>query len=358
MKLQTESLLAALEVLKRVPLRSGIECSEYVKMSAKGGHLRLFLSSDIVGEVSVTMTDAEEFDFFIERSLFLPFIENAEGKEITFKVEPDSLTLIDKRRRAKYKALGKVIGGYVNIQKKLKDEKQIAIDPTLLKRLQLAAEFATFDSMSPQLNCVFFSKTGLMSSNTYSIFSSEDTLPFQGPFPLELVPLLGKNTTVYVHKTGARLEFPGGWVFCAIRDRCRTAFPEAKIATAVAEGKKVPIAFQTTAKIFSGAIEKLNTYVRAVANIDVSLKLEGKAGESEITLVCAERQATFRERMKIVAPLASDLSEEMMMHEVRNFLKEFTIDDVQVTVRCAPKSWHYITMAKHKLQVITSRKDK
>lgn len=356
MKIATDVLKSAIGILSKVPMRSGIECSEFVKMHVHDGHLSLFLSSDMVGEVEISLADKEDWTFFVERTLFLPFINQAKSKELGFVVDKATLTVSDGKRRAKFKALEKQIPGYIEVQRTIAGETKIKFSDEVLQRVKLAAKYATFDSMSPQLNCVYFAKSGIMASNSYSVFATKETLPFSGPFPLELVELLDAKCQVYMHKSGARLEFPGGWIFCAVRDRCRKAFPIEKIDDMVAGESKLPVVFETTINNFKGAVDRLFSYVQAVANIDVSMRFEGKTGETTIALICSERQATFRDHLKLKEPLKADVSEELLMREVRLFLKDADDSDDTVVFRTAPKAWYYFSVPKQKFKISTSRK--
>lgn len=356
MKIATDVLKSAIGILSKVPMRSGIECSEFVKMQVKDGHLSLFLSSDMVGEVEISMIEKEDWTFFVERTLFLPFINQAKAKELGFVVDKATLTVSDGKRRAKFKALEKQIPGYIEVQRTIAGETKVQLTDEVLQRVKLAAKYATFDSMSPQLNCVYFAKSGIMSSNGYSIFATKETLPFTGPFPLELVDLLDSKCQVYMHKSGARLEFQGGWIFCAVRDRCRKAFPIEKIDDTMAGESKIPIVFETTISHFKTAIDRLFSYVQAVANIDVAMRFEGKAGETSLTLVCSERQATFKDYLKLKEPLKEDVSEELLMREVRLFLKDADESDDRVIFRTAPKAWYFFSVPNQKLKISTSRK--
>lgn len=357
MKINAAALQTALDILTKVPLRSGIECSEYIRLVAKDGKLALFLSSDMAGEVEVKHDSKESWEFLVERNMLLPFVKQAK-KELDITVTEKELVIQDGRRRARFKALGKKVVGYIVVQRKIPGEVEITLTSKQLARMQLALKYATFNSMFPQLNCVYLTKAHTLSSNSYTCFvAKHKKAPFTGPFPLELIPLLKeKGTKVFVHASGARLEFPGGWIFCSIRDRCKT-FPEKSVMAQVTAGVDLPVVFRVHIDRLRESVERLANYISSAASIDLKLSFSGTKGEDTLYLACGDRQATFKDRIKLPRSLEGDVKDTVLFNELHLLLKDSSIADCEIELATAPKNWFYFRIPEQDLQVITSRID-
>lgn len=323
MKIESKDLLRAVEILDRVPMRTGIQSSEYVKLTGtKDGQLSLALASDLVGVVSIPVQDPQEFTFFVERKLFVPFVNAAKGhdKPFTLAVAKDALSLRERKRSVRYQAVD-AMKGYSDASSQ--KEKQIKIAKEHLAELKLAAKYASADSLAPELSCVWLDEknSAVCATNKFSVFLSQAKVEASGPIPATFPELLADSAKVKVSPEGARIVYPEGYLFQSFNEKALKAFPHKTILSTIQAAGKWKLRLSLPAKKMVEALQRLASYVNGASSDETIIQVQAKDGDPVLRFSTKATQGQFSEELKLAKAPTGTWEADWLLPSIRPFLE-------------------------------------
>jgi len=321
-KIDTQALLTAVAILENVPSRTGIQSSEYVKLECAGDTLRLLLASDLVGAVSVPVTEPTPFSFFVERRLLFPFVNAAKGhdKPFTATYAGGCLTLKERKRSVKYQGVD-AMKGYTDVSPS--KEKTIKLEKAHLAELRLAARYASFDSLAPELSCVWMDEAGgaICATNKFSVFSSRVKVAGSGPIPFIFPDLLNEESKVKVSSEGARIVYPSGYLFQSFNEKALKNFPHKQITATIAAAEKWKLRLQLPAKKMVEALQRLALYVNGASSDETIIRVTAKAGDATLRFSTAAAQGHFSETITLSKAPTEAWEADWLHPSIRPFLE-------------------------------------
>lgn len=322
MRINPELLRQAVGMLDHVPQRTGIQSSEFVRLSCKKGKLEMSLASDLIGVASITPEEPEEFSFFIERKLLFPFISASKDgkKEFSLSVADSTLTLRQGRRSAKWSAI-EPVKGYSSAGT-LK-EKELTIQEGLIEELRLAAKYSSQDQLSPELSCVWLDRKGkrILSTNKFSVFQAQAEPDGEGPIPGAFPDLLEEASTIMVSETGARIVHPYGYLFQAFNQKALSEFPLKAISSTMKAADSWKVRLNLKVGPILEILLRLANYISGASSEETIIRVEGKKGDPLLRLKTGTSQGAFSESLKLIQPPTEDYAVDWLLLSVRPFLE-------------------------------------
>src|SRR5580765_6240616 len=183
--IKKDEMLQAISVLDLVPQRAGIPSSDYVRVLSDSRSLEMALSSSVSGVVSLKMdgAKADKNMMFVDRRLFIPFIQMGRGwkGDFKFSVSEQKWEVRQGSRQAEFALKKDTVLGYP-VFKSLKDLKEIKLSENLRKLLLASNQCATADPSLQHLNCVYIGGKTVMATNLAVMFvgarDKEDSMRF------------------------------------------------------------------------------------------------------------------------------------------------------------------------------------
>lgn len=340
-QIKREDLIPSLETLSLVPEKLGIPSSEYFWVRGKGSTITLSVASYIAGEVTITGEGKWPIkgDFYIDRRVFLPFInvakESKDKHRFEFVYKHKQLIISHGSRKAHFLSQDKV-KGYGNLKRILKDEgNALPISDDLKSILSCGTNCAVSDAVVPHLNCVYL-KSGKR-KEVLSYASSEKLFYFgKGkiddgkistsiPFPLFLIPLLSEKglRKISWKDKFIVLKFKHGYIWQTVSQEAIKDFPIGKIQKSIKKSRSVPTTFIASSRRFSRIMLRLGYYLQSVRRKDWVIKVKGNRGESFILVTTDIPGTHFVERISTSDVVKKTFELEWPLHVLEpmfNFL--------------------------------------
>jgi hypothetical protein len=310
-EIEHKSFLDALKLLDEVPGRTGYLSSYAIRMQFEGTRLRMFLSSEVSGEVLVACKAAQKQELFIDRRLLLPFL-TAKVSDAPFILSYDGteLTVRQGRRKAKFSPLAPV-QGYTDCPS-LGKATVVDIAETT-EQIKAAASCAVNDPMFPHYSAVHIVKDTashvVMSTNQVvgfgAFFRKKGYATFA--FPMSLIGLLGRDDIekCYILSDAIVLKFGQGtiWQSYSVKN---AKFPSDNLMAFF--NSKSSVVFTLATKDLSKILDRLSLYLSGVDKGDWEVTFFGKAGEQKVAVKAEVQQAVFAEALPLITAAADDFS--------------------------------------------------
>jgi hypothetical protein len=210
MKIETKAFAEAIKLVDNVPANPAIITSQFVKLEAKGGKLRVRLSGLLSAQVAVPCEG--ELDCFVDRRALAPFLERAGDSVLATKNEEG--LLLKSGRASVTVAISKAPEAATTWApgkgQKLKLEG---------KHAALLLDYAKPDAGNSHLEFVVYQKGyGAFATDSISMAAVLDkTVELGIKIPRQLAEFLPKlpkdGQHLWVEKTGMAICWNGGWVF-------------------------------------------------------------------------------------------------------------------------------------------------
>lgn len=325
MKILAKALVEAASILDHVPQRTGIQSSEFIRFVCKKGVLEMALASDLIGVAKVPVEEAEDFTFFVERKLFMPFVMAAKGKDkplsLALADEGKTLTLKDGRRTGKWAALD-VMKGYSSADGQ--KETKLEIKEALIGDLRLAAKYASLDQLAPELSCVWLDATAgrIYSTNKFSVFMGQvKSIKEGGPIPAAFPDLLDAGAEIRVGLGGARISYPSAYLYQAFNSKSLEAFPKDAIVKTMKAAKAWKARVTLPTKKLLEILSRLAGYVSGASSDETIIRVEAKAGDPFLRLKTGSSAGAFTEALKIMTGPEEDWSADWLLVSIKPFLE-------------------------------------
>jgi hypothetical protein len=367
---EPKKLLSVLQILDLVPSRPGIGSSSFVQLSEKNGQATMSLSSDVSGEVQVkgTGTLGLKKKFYLDRNVFFPFIFTAKSyksdKPFVFSLSADNEMLIQQGRRKARFDCGIPGAGYGEFSG-LKKAVSLPIDENIAELITIATACSTTDASVPELNCVYTmqgdKRLRFYATNQLTAFcarkKTKHTFPKSLAFPLYLVPYLKHDrlSEIWMKEKEVVLRFDCGYIWQGLSIKATKAFPVKTIQDLLTEGNHWGEIFRLPMSKLGAVTARFSDYLTSVKRQDWSLVLKGAAGDQELLLEVSIPQGTFREKVKIEAPLEVAVFIEWPLDTLLPILTHLAkIKDSVLSVRWGKKTPYLLTAGN--IQVVVVRK--
>lgn len=327
MIVSTTDFQAATKLLDRVPLRGGIQSSEYVRLDiSKKGIFSLSLASDLIGHAEVPIQDPMPGRFFIERKLLFPWIRAACGKQIILTLKDQFLLLKEGRRQVTYANIPE-IKGYA--QAPPTQERDLHIDQSLFEDLRLAAKYAASDHLAPELNCIWLDqKTGtITATNQFSLYQAEVKTESTGPIPPAFPDLLDVAAKVTASDEGCRISYGRSYLFQLFSEKAISDFPLKRIHATMAEAKKWQTRLQVPGRALIDVLDRLGGYVAGSSSDETMISATAEEGKPVLTLATSALQGSFRESLKLPKPAQTSWTAEWLLPSLKPFLERLDPND-------------------------------
>lgn len=321
-----EQMIRAVEILSLIPQRAGIPPSEYIKIEPRKKKLHLFLSSDALGriEVDIDGTWPVSSPYFVDRSLFMPFVTAAKNmsstKDFVFEDAGESVLRIRHGRRKVVLSPLPSVTGYGKIEEE-EGSTELSLSERQKEIIQCAGPCATTDPISPHLNCVFMTEDGLvMASNQIVIFSGQ-TKRFATTIPmplymLQLLALDGVEKLIFSKKQ-VIMKLDCGEILQTVTHQALKKFPTATIIERIAASKKYTKAMSLDAAKLSEVLQRFATYMASVRRQDKVIMLRARQGKSDLIISAQIAAVKLTETMKMPSPAMMDLKAEWALEMVQ-----------------------------------------
>ena len=326
MIIKATDLVSAIDILSMVPQRAGVAQSEFIRLKSNGKALRLFLASEASATAKLKPTDGDcpEFDFFIGRTLLIPFVSVARGSakgEFSFEVKADRLIIKQGRRRASYSNTQSV-PDYTDASVPMEGEKSGKFTAEQIKALQLVAKYPDATNMQPHIQVIGVSKKhgALMATDRHTLIMVQcEDLPFNSPLPPIIAGVLTEDSTVYVSKVGVRVDFQNASFYQALSEYAVKDFPYDSIVKAFESVTSLPLLAEFPVSRTSDMIGRLKSYISNLINEDTALAITAKAGKPILTCKVKSTFSAFTEGVKLPVNFAQDVDTEVKLTAVPDF---------------------------------------
>ena len=369
-KVEAKELVSVLQILDLVPTRPGIGSSSFVQLSEKNGQARMLLSSDVSGQVRVkgTGTMGLKKKFYLDRHIFFPFIFTAKNyksdKPFVFTATEGQMLVVQGRRKAKFDC-GVPGAGYGEFDVN-GNFKSLPIDAKLSELITIATACATSDASVPELNCVYMTQEGhtidFHTSNQLTVFhatsKTKHHIPQRLPFPLFLVPYLGNDRLreIRIREKEIVLGFDCGHIWQGFSVKASKAFPIKTIKALLGDALTWTEVFKLQTSRLGAVTTRFSEYLTSVRRQDWQLFLKGNAGDQELLLEVVIPQGTFREKVRIEAPLVYNVAIDWPLDTLLPILTYLAkVKDAVLSVRWGQKT-PYLLSAGNIQVVVTRRK--
>lgn len=352
----------AVSVINLVPTRSGIPCSEFMRLRKHGSQLKLALASEVFGEVAIPGEHGtEDWTFYLDRKLFVPFVlasaDLRSKAPFTFTIDKNkSLRISNGRRTARFSPIEE-LEGYSSV--KSTSGADLILTKKQRQILYLASRYATRDPTAANLNCVYLLKgKAVISSTKYAIFYAEDKqAPVSLPLPLQIMDLLNSPVAskITTSKSYVVVVTAIGSVAQSLNEKAKD-FPKDAAIKLIREVEKYPFQFALSAVPFVEVASRLNQYVSGTVNRDIVIDISGAAGDKFLRVVCQAPQGTFKERFAIKSKLQSTFTCSWLMDSILPLTDSAAdLGDIKVYFNVDKKT-PYCLRAKNIRLLLTTRK--
>lgn len=344
MKIPIKELCSAVSAIDLVPSRAGISTSEFIRLHCSAGRLKLSLAAEIYGQTTASQdpVSSEEWEFFIDRATFVPFVNAAlelkQKSPFEFKYEPSKksnnaqLVVRCGRRRGIFQSATEITG--YSSPKEAAGSK-LKLTQNQQDILNLAVKYATPDPTIAHLNCVYLLKhKAIMASNQLAAFWMEDTIvPFSAPLPLLLMSVCERADVkdLIVSSKSARVTMPCGYLCQFTNQKAAEEFPYKQIVKNIQAAESYRKQFTISATSLMAVLKRLESYIVSVVKRDMVVSVHGTKGDCTLRLVAFVPQGRFEETVEILHPLRRDVECEWMMslllplYEVASKLGHITV---------------------------------
>lgn len=368
MKISSEELITAIDLLSLVPSRAGVPSSEFIRLHCSKDIMNAALSAEVFGVTNSPLfeIDTEEWTAFVDRASFCPFVavskelKSTAPFELSWNSKKKSLLVRCGNRKGVFNEVTNV-SGYSDASKVVGTK--LKLSDTIKKTLVLAAKYATPDPTIANLNCVYVQNNGwVLASNERSALRIHDkSVTATIPLPLGLLAAVQDSTvsSIIVGKGLAKVTLPKGYLCQTINQAAASKFPAKAIHAAIDSAKTYPKSFSVDASKLVAALDRLNLYSALVIKRDAVVTLVGTTGAKNIQVVCKVPQGRFEERLQAKVPIKADFKIEWLLQLLLP-LSAIAKDIGEVSVHFEPnKTTPYYLHAKGMgLELLVSRKGK
>lgn len=356
-EIAAEELRSAANLAALAPSRSGIVCSEMIKMTLDKGWLTFELASEIQTHAKVRVKDAkkdEKFSVYLDRSILLPFV--AVDTKSTYFIEITDKQAHFKcgKRKASF-ALTPEVQGYADLGDK--DGRVIDLkSDALVETISFASAFSNPDPSEAQFNSVHLHpKHGVLAANSRAIFiSARGDIKTHVALPVMLVKVLKSQkhlSAITVGKNFARIDATEGYIAQAVNRKALDSFPLDAVVKVAHQAESDPVIFKVSATLLSAAVHRLSGYVAGVIKRGAAIRLSCAKDDPTLTLVCKIPQGRFLERVKLVSPAGRALENEITLSEFADFSEGVRGD---IVLRFNPTYHRFALQAKKSHAVLVT----
>jgi hypothetical protein len=330
------------------------------------------LSSDVSGVVTIkgTGTLGLKKKFYLDRNFFFPFIFTAKSyksdKPFVFTLSADNEMLVQQGRRKARFDCGIPGAGY-GMFDGLKKAVSLPIDESIAELIMIAMSCSVNDSAVPELSCIYTlqGEKGLTfyATNQITVFrarkKTKHTFPHHLAFPLNLVQYLKHDrlNEIWMKEKEVVLRFDCGYIWQSLSVKAMKAFPVKNIEDVLTEGKTWTEVFRLPMSKLGAVTTRFSDYLTSMKRQDWQLVLKGAAGDQELMLEVSIPQGTFREKVKIEAPLEVAVFAEWPLDTLLSILTHLAkIKDAVLSVRYGKKTPYLLSAAN--IQIGVTRKIK
>lgn len=326
-----EVLEGACRIIGNVPPRNGIKASEYIKISRHGKDGASFsLSSDILSKAVVRTGDRFPFkdDLFLDRRLFIPFVDGGKESKSTGYVFTQKaggiLTIKHGSRTGIYEKL-KPVSGYEDLPN-MEGARSASLDKKWVSIVDAARDCATDDPITPNLNCVFLHPT----KKNLEVFSSNGRVIFQGKapreksirhaiaFPLMLIDSLrldNANKLLWTNKI-ALIDFPKGKIWQGVKIQARKNFPVADVQKRMKAAAADEIILSVNSSTLSNIANRIAAYVAALSRDALIFRVIITKGSRKVIIESGAESSKFQESLIMLEKAKKDINVEWPLEDV------------------------------------------
>ncbi len=258
MKVPTSKLRDAFSVVDLVSQQNVMLSSQFVRLTAKGGSLKMSLTGLMHGESSVKFMDEEEWEFFADRKAVSAFLSSAKGQDVTLTHGPASLKFQSGRQKMELEAPKDAISGYSNwpVTEKL-PIKAFASD------VEFLGVFAATDPGSERLAAVkVIAKYGAIATDSVTMAAVLDKgIAVSVDIPTQVAGLIGKlkADTLMVGKSGVGMAAKDGRIYQPGSTQLKH-YPEKRLRSVLDDTLKSKAVFSMKAKTLERLLAGLDQF--------------------------------------------------------------------------------------------------
>lgn len=312
--LDSEQLGSAIRMLDLAPVVAGIASSSIVKLTPNGKGLKISISSSLAGEAIIGIDDSFEKEYFVDRSLFFPFVLT-DARKRPYKVSDEGKVLIFRHgnRRVELKA-NTPVSGYI---KSLDAKAELAISKKQRAAIKLASKYAVRDPSIQQLNCVHMqSERGIYASNEFAVFCYPDkslNKTVTLPFPVADLVDHSELKSIKIGEKGCCMFYPVGQLSVPGLAKSRESFPVTAAIKRFKQALDYPLLFQVSAKDLFKSVKRFQSYAAVtMGRQELVLQFNGKKGSDFVSITFVAPQGTFVEKVRIINPVTSEFACEWL----------------------------------------------
>jgi hypothetical protein len=330
MKIQMEALSAAYDVVEAVGSHAGLLPSQFVRVQAHDGGLKLNLTGLAIGEATVP-AEAIEFqkdqlpgtDLYLDRRLFGGFLSlHKRAETVRWKTREDGITLTSGTHRLDIS--GSEFSGYQTWRSSRRRGVRVTLTEEELQQLVLLRRYTSETAAADHLNAIrLISNYGALATDMYAMAVVLDKKTrLQGFFPSLLPGMISGGVEAVVEKNGTAVLFPNGYLYQPVSENCAKSFPEKNLRQLVGViGKAKPavvLPLKTLRDVFGqlmgfvfGSVDNEAARVECVGSASknlVTMRLQLTQGKTERSFRCRfSEDFSFLWSAKYVAPWVEKL---------------------------------------------------
>ena len=291
MRVKTEKLKNAFQIVDNVPLDPTVTSSQYIRFKSDKG-LKLTATGRMHGEsrAAVSHGNEEAWEFFVDRKLLSAFLSAAVGEDTTLTYSKDSLILETSGQKLKVAPPKEPVAGYGTWP-----ETSVVKLNVEANDLALLSEYCA-DNISMDKFAVVKLTKGFGTIATDSIFLVmvlDQALTTELNLPPQMAAQFAKAgvAEVSVGKTGVGVTMEGGRLYQTHKDEA-LKFPLNQLRQVVEAGLKGKIAFECPVQTLLTSIEGLSGFVSVMGHDACEVVLNRE--KSELTLTLKFASGTIR----------------------------------------------------------------
>lgn len=330
MEIDSKELRAAIDLLDIVPVRSGIQSSLLVGMSASKDVLRMRLkTADIYASAQIGKICLDETKFLpINRIALVAFVRAGTDERYILKPQKEDILLSQGKRKATFQLsdveesfdLGLTDGEIL----------EIGLAEDFKDAIASARLVASENVVMPEANCIWVEpgkRTKMFSTNDAALCFASCAAGWESSaaFPLPLADAIAKlNPPSLVRRDDVfGIKTESGFLWAKAPSQCqptggRGGFPVDGIKNLVTEARKTKGGFEIDTSEFSSKLDAFGGYLSGLNKARTTIKLTGDKGKKIINVESKTPDAEF------VDVMAADLGESVSM--------SFVLPDLQKVI--------------------------
>jgi hypothetical protein len=330
MDLDASYFLSAIEFLDTVPSRK-TESSDFIRLRAGRGKLRLDLASEVSAsvDIAVTTNKGDEWETHVPRKALKAFIGKGIEAKLRLVQTTGGLTLQTGRRKATFAPLATPRSGYGIFQQGAK-ESALTLDGEHVEALKLAAKYTVVDEIAPDLDRLHITEDTLTATNRVSAFRAVFASSFAGAVPSLFASIAEPGGKFFFSSAGCRYVPPDldGWILHPPPSATAT-IPMSKLDAIFEDAAKWKVRLRVSLSEFLACLDRLGR----LDSPDKTFRIERAKGEKILRLKTSSSSAAFTEEIDYAGP-DEQLNEELLIGSIVPFLTN--TEGETLTIRFEP----------------------